>query len=87
MHGQRVGLLQEAQVVWVGTHGKNVASLALVVGPVGHNIGGNYGPNDHENATGIEAEGVQMEAPMPTALGNPQTSTQQAKTMRLFPDV
>jgi hypothetical protein len=84
MHEQRVELLQEAQVVWVDTHGKNVA---LVVGPVGHDIGGNCGPNDHANATGIEVEGVQMKATMPAVLDNLQSSTPQAKTMRLFPDV
>ena len=48
MHEQRVELLQEAEVVWAGTHGKNVA---LVVDPVGHYIDGNY---DHANATGLE---------------------------------
>jgi len=48
MHEQRVELLQEAEVVWVGTHGKNVA---LVVGPVGHDIGGSY---DHANVIGLE---------------------------------
>ena len=81
MHEQRVELLQEEEVVWGDTHGKNVA---LVVGPVGHDTVGDY---DHANATGLEVQDVRMKATMLAALGNPQTSTQQAKTMRLFPDV